>query len=45
VELSVEDNAVRGDKVTAVRYKAKKRVMKVRGHKQAKVELKVTKIA
>lgn len=45
VELSVENADARGDKVTAVRYKAKKRVMKVRGHKQDQVELKVTKIA
>lgn len=35
----------RGDKVTAIRYKAKKRVKKVRGHKQHLNQIKITKIA
>lgn len=34
-----------GEKVTAIRYKAKKRVRKVRGHRQHHAVLKVTKIA
>lgn len=33
------------DKVTAIRYKAKKRVRKVRGHRQRQTILKITKIA
>lgn len=36
---------VRGDKVTAIRYKAKKRVRKVHGHKQHLTQIKITKIA
>lgn len=36
---------VRGEKVTAIRYKAKKRVNKVHGHKQTYSQLKITKIA
>lgn len=33
------------DKVTSIRYKAKKRVHKVRGHRQHQTILKITKIA
>lgn len=33
------------DKVTSIRYKAKKRVHKVRGHRQRKTVIKVTKIS
>ena len=33
------------DKVTSIRYKAKKRVHTVRGHRQHQTELKITKIA
>ena len=33
------------DKVTAIRYKAKKRVHKVRGHRQHQTVIKITKIA
>lgn len=36
---------VRGEKVTAIRYKAKKRVRKVHGHKQHLTQIKITKIA
>ena len=32
------------DKVTSIRYKAKKRVRTVRGHRQHQTELKITKI-
>ncbi|HUP26388.1 MAG TPA: 50S ribosomal protein L21 [Candidatus Limnocylindrales bacterium] len=34
-----------GDKVTSIRYKAKKRVHTVRGHRQRRTQLKITKIA
>jgi large subunit ribosomal protein L21 len=40
----VADN-VQADKVTAIRYKAKKRVHKVRGHRQRHTLIKITKIA
>ena len=36
---------VQADKVTSIRYKAKKRVRTVRGHRQHQTTLKVTKIA
>ena len=36
---------VRADKVTSIRYKAKKRVHKVRGHRQRLTPIKITKIA
>lgn len=36
---------VRGEKVTAIRYKAKKRVSKVHGHKQHLSQIKITYIA
>ena len=36
---------VRAEKVTAIRYKAKKRVKKVTGHKQHLTQIKITKIA
>lgn len=36
---------VRGEKVTAIRYKAKKRVNKVHGHKQHYSQIKIKKIA
>jgi large subunit ribosomal protein L21 len=42
-EVVVAD--VQADKVTSIRYKAKKRVHKVRGHRQHHTTLKVTKIA
>ncbi len=35
---------VLGDKVTSIRYKAKKRVHTVRGHRQRRTQLKITKI-
>jgi len=35
----------RAEKVTAIRYKAKKRVKKVTGHKQHLTQIKITKIA
>jgi large subunit ribosomal protein L21 len=36
---------VKGDKVIAIRYKAKKRVRKVRGHRQRLTRIKIAKIA
>jgi large subunit ribosomal protein L21 len=36
---------IRADKVTAIRYKAKKRVHKVHGHRQHLTRIKITKIA
>ncbi len=36
---------VRGEKVTAIRYKAKKRVKKVHGHRQHLSQIKISKIA
>lgn len=36
---------VRGEKVTSIRYKAKKRVKKVHGHKQHLTQIKIKKIA
>lgn len=36
---------VRAEKVTAIRYKAKKRVKKVHGHRQHLTQIKITKIA
>lgn len=41
-EVVSED--VQADKVTAIRYKAKKRVHKVHGHRQHQTILKITKI-
>lgn len=34
-----------GDKVLAIRYKSKKRVHKIRGHRQHHTKIKITKIA
>lgn len=42
-EVVVED--AQGDKVTSIRYKAKKRVHKVRGHRQHHTSIKITQIA
>ena len=36
---------IQADKVTSIRYKAKKRVHKVRGHRQHQTEIKITSIA
>lgn len=41
-EVIVED--VQADKVTSIRYKAKKRVHKVRGHRQRHTAIKITQI-
>lgn len=45
VTAEVVDEEVKGEKVTAIRYKAKKRVHKVHGHRQKHTVLKIDKIA
>lgn len=45
VSAEIVDADARADKVTAIRYKAKKRVHKVHGHRQHQAEIKITKIA
>jgi large subunit ribosomal protein L21 len=45
VTADIVETDVQADKVTAIRYKAKKRVRKVRGHRQHQTILKIKKIA
>lgn len=45
VTAEVVEADVQSDKVTSIRYKAKKRVHTVRGHRQHRSVLKITKIA
>jgi large subunit ribosomal protein L21 len=45
VSAEVVEADVKADKVTAIRYKAKKRVHKVHGHRQHQTILKISKIA
>jgi len=45
VTAEITQADVQADKVTSIRYKAKKRVRKVRGHRQHQTILKITKIA
>jgi large subunit ribosomal protein L21 len=45
VSAEITEPNVQADKVTAIRYKAKKRVHKVRGHRQRHTVLKITKIS
>jgi large subunit ribosomal protein L21 len=44
VTAEVIEQALKDDKVTSVRYKAKKRVHKVRGHRQLHTVIKISKI-
>jgi large subunit ribosomal protein L21 len=44
VTAEIVEESVQADKVTAIRYKAKKRVHKVRGHRQRHTIVKITKI-
>ena len=44
VTADVVDADVQADKVTSIRYKAKKRVHTVRGHRQHQTTLKIAKI-
>lgn len=45
VTAEVVADDVQADKVTAIRYKAKKRVHKVHGHRQHHTQVKIVKIA
>lgn len=45
VSAEVVEPLVKADKVTAIRYKAKKRVHKVHGHRQHQSVIKITKIS
>lgn len=45
VTADVVEDEVKDDKVTAIRYKAKKRVRKVHGHRQRHTVIKIAKIA
>ena len=45
VTAEVVEPIVKADKVMAIRYKAKKRVHTVRGHRQKHTQLKISKIA
>lgn len=44
VTAEVVEADVRNDKVTSIRYKAKKRVRKTRGHRQHQTVIKISKI-
>lgn len=44
VTAEIIEQKVLADKVTAIRYKAKKRVKKVRGHRQQHTRIKISKI-
>lgn len=45
VSAEVVEADIQADKVTAIRYKAKKRVHKVHGHRQHHTVIKISKIA
>lgn len=45
VTAEIINNDQQADKVTSIRYKAKKRVHTVRGHRQHQAVIKITKIA
>jgi large subunit ribosomal protein L21 len=45
VSATVVDNEAKAEKVTAIRYKAKKRVHKLHGHRQLQTVVKIEKIA
>jgi large subunit ribosomal protein L21 len=45
VTAEIVEADIQADKVTAIRYKAKKRVHKVHGHRQHQTTIKITKIA
>jgi len=44
VSADIIEADIQADKVTSIRYKAKKRVHKVRGHRQHQSVIKITKI-
>lgn len=45
VTADIVEEMVKDDKVTAIRFKAKKRVHKVHGHRQQLTRIKISKIA
>ena len=45
VTAEIVEQDIQGDKVIAIRYKAKKRVHKIHGHRQHHTVIKITKIA
>jgi len=45
VTADVVEQQILGDKVLAIRYKAKKRVHKIHGHRQRSAVIKITKIS
>jgi large subunit ribosomal protein L21 len=45
VTADITEQIVKAEKVTAIRFKAKKRVKKVRGHRQKHSRIRITKIA
>lgn len=45
VKAEIIEADTKTDKVTSIRYKAKKRVHTVRGHRQRKTQIKISKIA
>ncbi|OGL29596.1 50S ribosomal protein L21 [Candidatus Saccharibacteria bacterium RIFCSPHIGHO2_02_FULL_47_12] len=45
VSAEIIEAQLKADKVTAIRYKAKKRVRKVHGHRQNLTKIKITKIS
>jgi large subunit ribosomal protein L21 len=45
VTADILEQSVKGEKVVAIRYKAKKRVHKVRGHRQKHSKIKIKKIS
>jgi large subunit ribosomal protein L21 len=45
VQAEITDHNVKADKVVAIRYKAKKRVHKVHGHRQQHTTVKISKIS
>src|ERR1700722_17642939 len=45
VTADITEQIVKAEKVTAIRYKAKKRVHKTRGHRQKHTRIKITSIA
>jgi large subunit ribosomal protein L21 len=45
VSADIAEQLVKAEKVTAIRYEAKKRVHKTRGHRQRHSRIKITKIA
>ena len=44
VSADITEQVVKAEKVTAIRYKAKKRVHKTRGHRQRHTRIKITSI-